>query len=212
MGEPCTRIREVPEEWHVRVARALRGSVVVCQAEGASGDHLGPASEGLVVQAGVRHQPVQIFPGQYLPPELPVVGHPPLRLVAALGTPGKRRTRGAFAGKRVVSIAAIRENLSNHTEMSVTGRRAGGAGRPRMWGVRSSEVISEISTNSSSRIFFTTLGGSAAAGLYSPGFARSVEVAEEAVGACWWAGPQGCDSEELEATVPSWQRIEDWQE
>ena len=40
---------------------------------------------------------------------------------------------------------------------------------PGAWGGSSEIEISDISTNSSSRIFFTTLGGRQAAGLYGPG-------------------------------------------
>ena len=47
------------------------------------------------------------------------------------------------------------------------GKRAGGA-LPGSWGGASLAVSSDISTNSKSRIFLTTLGGRDAAGLYGP--------------------------------------------
>ena len=45
----------------------------------------------------------------------------------------------------------------------------GNGGRPGAWGGLSVIEISEILMNLSSRIFFTTLGGRQAAGLYGPG-------------------------------------------
>ena len=64
--------------------------------------------------------------------------------------------------------AAIIENFSTQWEMSVIGGRAGGGARPGTWGGASLVVSSDISTNSKSRIFLTTLGGRDAAGLYGP--------------------------------------------
>ena len=49
------------------------------------------------------------------------------------------------------------------------GSRTGGGGRPGTCGMTSSMVTSDISTNSKSRILFTTFGAMAAAGLNGPG-------------------------------------------
>ena len=84
----------------------------------------------------------------------------------------------AFSGNRVVRMAAIRENRSSHWEMSVTGSRAGASGRPEPWR-SSSTVTSAISTNSMSRIRFTTLAGRNAAGLNGPGFVSRASAAGE---------------------------------
>ena len=62
-------------------------------------------------------------------------------------------------------MAAMMEKCSTHCEMSVIGRRAGAGGRPGVFSRLSSMVTSDISTNSKSRIFFTSLGGREAAGL-----------------------------------------------
>ena len=45
----------------------------------------------------------------------------------------------------------------------------GNGGQPGAWGGLSEIEISDTLTNLSSRIFFTTLGGRQAAGLYGPG-------------------------------------------
>ena len=45
----------------------------------------------------------------------------------------------------------------------------GNGGRPGAWAGSSVIKISDISMNSSSKIFFTTVGGRQAAGLYGPG-------------------------------------------
>ena len=62
--------------------------------------------------------------------------------------------------------------------MSVMGSRAGGSGRPGTCRGASSIVTSDISMNSRSNIFFTTLADSAAAGLNGPGRVRSVLIAD----------------------------------
>ena len=72
----------------------------------------------------------------------------------------------------MASTAAIRENLSSHWEVSVTGRRAGAGGRPGAWAGVSSMVTSDISMNSSSCIFLTTHVGRDAAGLKRPSLVR----------------------------------------
>ena len=66
------------------------------------------------------------------------------------------------------------EKRSTHTEMSVTGRRAGMDWRPEAWGNSASIEISDISTNSKSRILFTSFDGREAAGLYGLGPARDL--------------------------------------
>ena len=63
----------------------------------------------------------------------------------------------------------MNEKCSTHTEMSVTGRRAGMDWRPEAWGNSASIEISDISTNSKSRILFTSFDGREAAGLYGLG-------------------------------------------
>ena len=74
-------------------------------------------------------------------------------------------------------MAAIRENLSTHCEMSVMGSLAGGGGRPGGWGVSRSEVTSDISRKSRSRIFLTTLCGRDAVGLKGPGVRTGIGAA-----------------------------------
>ena len=73
-------------------------------------------------------------------------------------------------------MAAIAEKRSTHIEMSVTGGWGAG-GRPDVYVAASSSRTdsSAISTNSISNIFFTTLGGRQAAGLYGPAFNRAAE-------------------------------------
>ena len=71
-------------------------------------------------------------------------------------------------------MAAISEYLSSQREISVTGRHAGAGGRPGALEVSSSIDTSDISTNSKSRIRFTTFGGSVAAGLKGPGWVTAV--------------------------------------
>ena len=65
-------------------------------------------------------------------------------------------------------MAAIRENRSNHWDISVIGSLAGGGGRPGACTRSGSIVISDISRKSSSRILLTILGGRDAAGLNGP--------------------------------------------
>ena len=60
-------------------------------------------------------------------------------------------------------MATIAEKRSTHIEMSVTGGRGAG-GRPDVY----EEASSSRMPKSISRIFFTTLGGRQAAGLYGP--------------------------------------------
>ena len=67
------------------------------------------------------------------------------------------------------STAAISEKRSTHCEMLVMGSRAGAGGRPDSVGGASSVVMSAISTNSRSRIRFTSLVGRDAMGLNGPG-------------------------------------------
>jgi len=50
--------------------------MVIGQAVTASQEGSGPSSEGLVVQAGARCGPVQVFFGQGFPPILVVIHHP----------------------------------------------------------------------------------------------------------------------------------------
>ena len=65
--------------------------------------------------------------------------------------------------------ATNNENRSTQWEISVIGRRAGNGARPGTADGESSMVSSAISTNSKSRIFLTTFGGSDAARLKGPG-------------------------------------------
>ena len=62
----------------------------------------------------------------------------------------------------------MRENFSTHVAMSWIGGQAGRGGCPGLGVGRSSNVISDISMNSSSMIFLTNLVGRRAAGLYGP--------------------------------------------
>ncbi len=62
-------------------------------------------------------------------------------------------------------IAAIRENRSTHTEMSVMGSLVWVGVREELDGGSASMDISDISTKSRSRMRFTTLAGRAAARL-----------------------------------------------
>ena len=66
------------------------------------------------------------------------------------------------------------EKHSTHTEISVTWGHAGMNWRPEAWGNSASIEISDISTNSLSRILFTSFDGREAAGLYGLGPARGL--------------------------------------
>ena len=72
------------------------------------------------------------------------------------------------------------ENFSTHTEIFCTGGRAGRGSWPGIGVRRWSPVISDISTYSSSNIFFATLGGRTALGLYGPPHVR-VDVTGEPI-------------------------------
>ena len=51
-------------------------TVVLGESVWAVGDGPGPACECLVVEPGVRGKPVQVSPGQHVPPKLTVIGDP----------------------------------------------------------------------------------------------------------------------------------------
>ena len=72
----------------------------------------------------------------------------------------------------MAKTAAIEQNFSVHIEMSWMGGRAGKGGWPGVCAGTSSIEISNISTNSSSKIRLTTFGGRVAAGWYGPGWER----------------------------------------
>ena len=74
----------------------------------------------------------------------------------------------AFPGNWDESRAATRAYRSVHSEVSVTLGRLGGGGRPRTCSGGVSDVTSDMSTNSRSRILFATLGAREAAGLNGP--------------------------------------------
>jgi len=59
--------------------------MVDLQAKGAPRNRPGLSREGLIVKAQVRDRPVQVLPGEGLPPVLPVVSHPLLVLIISLG-------------------------------------------------------------------------------------------------------------------------------
>ena len=81
--------------------------------------------------------------------------------------------------------AANSENRFTQWEISVIGRRAGNGAWPGTADGESSVVSSAISTNSKSRIFLTTFGGSDAAGLKGPGCpTEGGAVAAVGVGPC----------------------------
>ena len=86
--------------------------------------------------------------------------------------------------------AANSENCSTQWEILVIGKQAGNGARPRTADGELSMVSSVISTNSRSRIFLTTFGGSDAAGLNEPDFPTEGEVIE-AVG----VGPCGVEAD-----------------
>ena len=62
VGGPRGRIGEPSENGSMGVLWALPRRVIVVEAEGASRDGTGPASEGLVVEAGISHRPVEVPP------------------------------------------------------------------------------------------------------------------------------------------------------
>ena len=64
------------------------------------------------------------------------------------------------------------ENFSTHAEMFCTGGRAGRGGWPGIGGGRLFKEISNISTYSRSKIFFSSLGGRTALGLHKPPLLR----------------------------------------
>ena len=70
LGEPCGRVWEPAKHPPVGIAGAMCCQVVVLQAVLAPGDRPGSACEGLVIKPRVGDRPVQVFPGQALPPEL----------------------------------------------------------------------------------------------------------------------------------------------
>ena len=80
------------------------------------------------------------------------------------------------------STAANSENRSIHCDISCTGGRAGAGGRPGACGGSSFTEISDISTNSSSRIFLTTFCGRDAAGLNGPLASRELVLELEGSG------------------------------
>ena len=86
--------------------------------------------------------------------------------------PGRQKNSGAFSGNLVDSTAAMEQNFSVHIDMSRTGGRTGMGGWPGVWAGMSSMEISDISTNSRSKIRFTTFGRRVAAGWYVPGWER----------------------------------------
>ena len=65
----------------VRVLGAVLGEVVVQETDSTARDGPRPPSEGFTIEPGVWDRPVQTPPGEGLPSELTVVGHPPPRLV-----------------------------------------------------------------------------------------------------------------------------------
>ena len=87
-------------------------------------------------------------------------------------TPGRQKNSGAFSGNLVDRTAAIEQNFSVHIDTSRMGGRAGRGGWPGVWVGMSSMEIPDISTNSKSKIRFTTFGGRVAAGWYGPGWER----------------------------------------
>ena len=84
LGERCGRVWEPAKHPTVGIARAVRCQVVILQAVLAPGDRPGSACEGLVIEPRVGDRPVQVFPGQGLPPELAVVADPPLAFIIPL--------------------------------------------------------------------------------------------------------------------------------
>ena len=76
---------EPAEPLLVSVPWALWCRMVILQAKGTSGYGTSPARKSLVVQARVRHGPVQIFAGEGFTPELPVISYPTLPLVVSFG-------------------------------------------------------------------------------------------------------------------------------
>ena len=76
-------------------------------------------------------------------------------------------------------MAAMARKRSTHMDMSVTGGR-GAESRPDVVSPSSSKTDnSDILTKSRSRIFFTTLGGKEAAGLYGPDDNSAAEEPED---------------------------------
>ena len=75
------------------------------------------------------------------------------------------KNSGAFSGNLGARIPALRQNRSEHWEISWIGGDAGGV-FPGVWGRKSSSVTSHISTNSNLSIRVTTFCGRDAAGFY----------------------------------------------
>ena len=126
-----------------------------------------------------------------------VVDHPPavikITVCAKDGRQVGKKTSGAFSGNLVDRTAAIEQNFSVHIDTSRMGGRAGRGGWPGVWVGMSSMEISDISTNSKSRIRFTTFGGRVAAGWYGPGWERLGCPSPAAGGGVWqvWSTRQG---------------------
>ena len=103
LGEP-------PKPWPVRVTRTGLRDMVLLQTIRASGNRPGPPRKRLVVEAGVRDRPIQVFLCQRLPAVTAVIGHPPSVIKVAL-----RPEDGSQVGKKLRGL--FREPGGHRTEL-----------------------------------------------------------------------------------------------
>ena len=167
MACPGRGVREPPKHWSMRVSGALLGVVVVLETVGATGDRSGPAREGLVVEVGVRYQPVEILLPQCLAVVLAIVRNLSLTLVVPVslhygGLVGKQLPNLIWElsaqddGHQRVSLEPLRYVCDGQPRGGVVVDPAPAGGGGGGGGGASSIVTSDISMKSRSSIFFTT--------------------------------------------------------
>ena len=149
------------------------GDVVLLQRIVTPGDCPSPSSERLVVEAGVWDRPVQVLLRQGLTAVTAVIGHPPavveVMLCAEDGSQVGKKTPEPSPGTWWSAQQPWSKTSPSTSICPERGGGGGGGGGGAVWAGMSSMEILDISTNSRSKIRFTTFGGRVAAGWYWPG-------------------------------------------